>query len=151
ADVLNFVRTRLRGSQLSGDDADAIQETLASLCRNGETQRLIAQMLADASGNARQREFLMNTIESCPVSEFPLVWIESVRQQLRSRDPGVRARAVALIRARQLAGLDDDLQRLVATASEPGNLRVLALGVLVQRLPSLQEESFAFLLPLLRS
>jgi putative heme-binding domain-containing protein len=61
----------------------------------------------------------------------------------------VRARLIALVRSRQVSTLDDELERVISNELESNDLRVLALGVLVARRPSLPDTSLDFLLRLL--
>ncbi len=73
-----------------------------------------------------------------------------MRQHLAGRDAALRGRVVSLIRSRQVTSLDEDLERVAADASESNDLRVLALGALAPRKPSLPDSSFQFLRRLLR-
>ena len=125
-------------SPRSPDEAQAVHEALLSVCENPEAQKAIGELL------------LLDTMEQCAVKEFPALWTERLRQQLRGKDVAVRARVVALVRARQIAALDDELQRMAASSEESNDLRTAALGVLVTRRPALTEPDFRFLLTSLR-
>ena len=149
-EVVKFMQARLRRPNFSAEEADAVRETLLSFCQDGETQRIVAGALGDLSGGAAPRALLLDVIEQCSVKEFPAVWAERLREHLRGADAAARARVVALIRARQLAVFDEDLERIAATESESDELRARALGALVSRSPALREASFQFLLRLLR-
>ncbi len=149
-EILKLLRARFRAPEFPPDEAEAVQEALVALCDNGETQKLIGDVLADASAGVRQRLFLLDTIDQCGVKEFPATWIERLREQLRRGDPALRARVVALIRSRQLAAFDAELERISGASTESNDLRAAAMGVLVSRRPALSEPGFRFLLTLLR-
>jgi putative heme-binding domain-containing protein len=91
----------------------------------------------------------MDVVEECGIPEFPHGWIKAIGGHLRGSHPELRARALSLIRARQISALDDDLQRIAAGPADKAETRVMALGVLAPRRPSLSDENFAFLLGLL--
>lgn len=150
AEFLQVVRARLRDAELPPEDEEAFREALVSFCENGDVQKMLAETLGDSGTGSRQKLFLLDTIEQCPVKAFPSVWTERLRQHLRGKDATLRARVVALVRTRQLAGLDDELERIALEAAESEGLRALALGVLVTRRPGLADKSFQFLLGLLR-
>lgn len=148
-EVLKLLRARLRVPDWAPDEAETIQESLVSLCQSEELQGVIAEVLADAAAPAKQRLFLLDTIDQCGVKEFPAVWTNGLRHLLRGKDVMVRARVVALIRSRQVAALDEELELVASNASDSQDLRVLALGVLVSRRSSLPEANLEFLLRLL--
>jgi putative heme-binding domain-containing protein len=125
---------RARAPQSSADEAQAVHEALLSVCENGEAQKAIGELL------------LLDTMEQCAVKEFPALWTERVRRELRGKDAAVRARVVALVRTRQIPALDDELEQIAASERESGDLRTAALGVLVARRPAMAEPGFRFLL-----
>ncbi len=149
-ELLKALRARPRGTEFPSDEEAALREALLSCCENGEAQKMLADALGDPAAGSRQQLFLLDTIEQCPVKEFPSVWTERLRQHLRGKDATLRARVVALIRSRRLAEMDDELERIALDEAESKDLRVLTLGVLVSRRPGLPDVSLQFLLRLLR-
>src|SRR6266851_10483002 len=87
----------------------------AALCNNAETQNMIGDVLADSSAGATQHVFLLDTIDQCTFKEFPAVWTNRLREDLRGKNATVRARALALIRSQQLTGLDSELERIASS------------------------------------
>ncbi|MGH9720959.1 MAG: PVC-type heme-binding CxxCH protein [Bryobacteraceae bacterium] len=150
AEVLKVFRARFRAAEFAPDEAEAIRESLVPLCQSEPAQELIAGVLADPAVGNKQRLFLMDAMDRCGLKEFPPGWVEAMRRTLRGKDARLRARVVALIRARQVAALDGELEQVVSNESESSDLRVLALGVLVARRPSLPDASLDFLLRLLQ-
>ena len=90
---------------------------------------MIGDVLSDSSAGAQQHVFLLDIIDQCAAKQFPKVWTDRLRDDLRGKDPAVRARALALIRSRQLAGLDSELERIANSAQESNDLRTAALRI----------------------
>ncbi len=149
-DVVNVLRARLRAADLSSEEETALRETLISFCENRDVQKTLADALGEPSASSRQQLFLLETLDQCPAKEFPSVWKEQLRRHLRGKDAALRAQVVALIRARQVAGLEDELERVAKDEAESKELRVRALGALVSWRPALADANFQFLLGLLR-
>jgi putative membrane-bound dehydrogenase-like protein len=149
-EVLSLLRTRFRGPEFAPDEAEAIQASLVSLCQSRETQSLVGEVLADPAAGSKQQLFVMDTMDRCGVKEFPEKWITGMRRRLGGKDSAVKARVVALVRSRQVAALDDELESVASNQSESNDLRVLALGVLVARKPSLSDAGRDFLQRLLK-
>jgi putative membrane-bound dehydrogenase-like protein len=149
-EVLTLLRARFRAPEFAPDEAEAIQEALVPLCQSQATQRLIGDVLADPAAGSKQQLFLMDTMDRCGVNEFPEAWVRGMRQRLRGKDPMVKTRVVTLVRSRQVSALDDELESVASNQSESNDLRVLALGVLVARKPSLSDSGRDFLQRLLQ-
>jgi putative heme-binding domain-containing protein len=149
-EVMPLIRARLARGDFAPVEGEAMRQTLVSLCGNTEAQAEIAALLADRNASARQQLFLLDAIDQCAVPEFPAAWKTTLRQRLSSGDAAVRARVLALARTRQIAGLDDDLQRIAADARESKDMRIAALSVLVAAQAELSGASFQFLQDLLR-
>jgi putative membrane-bound dehydrogenase-like protein len=144
-EALGVIRARLRGSDLPDDEAEAVRQTLVSFCGKPDGQRMMADLLGDPTAPSRQQIFLLDAMDKCPAPAFPAVWNAELRRRLSSQDAAVRARVMALARARQLAGLDDELDRIAGDEHESPDLRTAAIGVLVARRPALSDSRFRFL------
>src|SRR5262249_37289410 len=91
-EVVQLLRVRFRASEFAPDEAEAIQESLISLCPSEPGQRLIADVLRDPSTGTKHRVFLLDTMDRCRLKDFPTGWIEAMRQSLRGTDASIRAR-----------------------------------------------------------
>ena len=136
----------LGAGRRSEEDQAALRDALVAVCGDSSAQ----QMLAGAMEAGGQTMFLLEVLEQCQVKEFPPAWVEALRSGLAGRDHEARARVVALVRTRQLAGLDESLERIASSQAESADLRALALAGLVSRRAELAEPHFRFLLDLLR-
>jgi hypothetical protein len=58
----------------------------------------------------------------------------------------VRLRAMNLVRALQITGLDGQLERIAVDQLSPGELRTTALAILVRRRPGIDDMVLKFLL-----
>src|SRR5262249_49787813 len=110
----------------------------------------MAGLLMDPAAASRQRLFLLDTMDQCNAKTFPESWPAALRGQLASKDNNVRARVISLVRARQLAGLDPELERIARDSTESRDLRVAALAVVLSRRQALNDGDFRFLLELLQ-
>jgi putative heme-binding domain-containing protein len=106
-------------------------------------------MLSARDTSRKQRLFLFDTIDRCAVAQLPAPWIESFRAHLQGTDAVLRERVLSLVRTRQLASLDPELEAIASRDSESPELRVIALGALAPRRSPLPEASYRFLLSLL--
>ena len=148
-EVLQFIQSRLVRGDLPPAEEDAMRQTLLSFCRDSEAQAVIARLLSGRSVPSRQQLFLLDTIDQCATSDFPASWREALRQRLTASDSAVRARVLALARTRQIAGLEDDMERIAADPRESKDMRIAALSVLIIGRPQLSAPSFQFLLDVL--
>jgi putative membrane-bound dehydrogenase-like protein len=148
-EVLGLLRKRLGGGEFPEDEAAGIRQALAASCEHAGTQQLIAEVLKDSSTDAARQLLLMDVVEECGVPQLPPAWIQAVGAHLRAPNAQLRARALALIRARQIAELDAELLKIAGDVSAAAEDRVMALGILAPRRPSLREQNFQFLLSLL--
>ncbi len=149
-EVLAWLRVRLRAGELSPEEAEAVREALLAFCGDSSAQGVIGDLLADSTASAKLHLLLLDAVEPCPVKDFPSAWAEALRAHLRSRDAAVRARALELVRARQIAVLDDELERIASSDAESDELRALALGAFATRRPALADAHFRTLTGWLR-
>jgi putative membrane-bound dehydrogenase-like protein len=149
-EVMEYIQARLVRSDFPPREAEAVQQTLVSFCREAQAQSMIARLLTDRAASGRQQLFLLDTIDQCAIPELPAAWTNALRQRLIASDGAVRARVLALARTRQIAGLDEDLEKIAANQQESRDIRTAALSVLVTHRPQLSAASFQFLLDLLR-
>jgi len=150
ADVVRSLDARLRSPQWLAEDQEKMREAVVAFCPAEPMQKAIAGLLADSRLDLARRRFLVSAIDGCAIKEFPASWLAGLRLLLESADPELRLRVTALVRTREIAGLDQELLRISESASEPDLLRTTALGALILRRPGLPDEAFSYLLGLLR-
>jgi putative membrane-bound dehydrogenase-like protein len=149
SEVLRFLHDRLRARESEFSEMEGVREALLAFCEDRDIQSMTGELLGDRAVTTARKLFLLDTIDRCRLKTFPSIWTDQFHEQLRGGDPALRARVVTLIRSRQIAGFDSELQRIASSQSEPDALRTSALGALVSRQPEMAESSFQFLLRLL--
>ena len=140
-EVLRAIQARLRKGSFAQAEADALRQTLVTFCGDAASRETMAKTLTDS--------FLLDVMDQCPVREFPAAWVEALRARLGSKDNALRARVLGLIRARQIAGLDAEMDRIVADGTENGDIRLAALNVLTAQRRVVEDRGFGFLLGML--
>ncbi len=136
--VAGFLRARLQAPVLPEEDAEVVREALLAFMNDAGVQAMVGELLAGAPA---RRMFLLDAIEQSPLRQFPAAWVGPLGRVLDDGEPAVRLRALQLIRARAVAGLDDRLARITS----PDDQHLAALAALVERRPRLSRESFEFL------
>ncbi len=124
---------------LRTEQSDAVRDTLVAFLNDPAVQSLVAEQLTTQPA---RRPFLLDAIDKSSTRQFPAVWVAPLGRLLDDPDPGIRLRAIHLLRSRAIPGLDDQLARITS----PDEHHVAALAALVQRRPQLPPESFDFLL-----
>ncbi|HWB98280.1 MAG TPA: PVC-type heme-binding CxxCH protein [Bryobacteraceae bacterium] len=143
--VLQYLNARLRDPQLGEGEQDAVRDAVRAFRSDVGAQKLVAGLLADPKLPESRTLFLLDTIDSGSIREFPDLWVAQVGKLLDSPHPDVRLRAVELVRERNLPVPDEPLARIADDGSAPDRLRATALGVLVVRKPQLSEGQYQFL------
>lgn len=145
--ILAFLNSRLRAPRFTAaEDREAVRETLLAFCSEARVQALLADLMQDSTSTTERLVFLLDIIDRCSLTKLPDSWIEQLRGKLRHGDMRVRARVLSLVRSRRIHDLDEPVREIAANNSENTELRVAALGILIQHRPLLDEAGFSFLL-----
>ena len=147
--VLQFLRTRLNAPKFDANEAEPVRETLFAFAADAQVQKLIAGALQ--TSNAERQLFLLEIIERCSLKELPAEWVSGFAPLIIKADARVRARAIGVIRARRLAGLNNELTQIATNQAEASELRVAAISALVAHTPQLPDATFEFLLSSLQA
>ena len=144
--VLSYLDTQLHSPGFPGADAEPVRDALVSFCSDAGVQKLVSDLLTDPNGGGKRQLFLLNTMDRCGLRELPRPWAEGLGELLDQSPPEVRQRALNLVRALDVASLDDRVQKIASSEASPPGLRISALAVLVRRHGTLDESSLQFLL-----
>jgi putative heme-binding domain-containing protein len=145
-EVLSFLDTRLRATEFPPDEAEPVRDALLAICSNAGAQKMVSDLLGTVAIGPKRQLFVLDTIDRCSLPEFPAAWTERIAQLMEKGDPAVRLRALNLVRALQIPGLDERIQKIAASSTSPADLRTTALAVLVHDHPSLDDSALKFLL-----
>jgi len=144
--VLGFLHARLRAQGFPADEAEPVRDALLAICSDASAQKMVSDVLGDPATGAKRELFLLDTIDRCSLNEFPAAWTVQFGRLLDQADAGVRLRVVQLIRALQITGLDDRLEKIASSENAPADLRTTALAVLLHDHPALNDAALKFLL-----
>jgi putative membrane-bound dehydrogenase-like protein len=137
---------RMRSPQFNDREAEMIGQAMAAFCGDSNLKQMVGRALGDPSLDAKRQLFLLETAERCPAKEFPSAWSDGIRRLLAHKDMLVRVGAANLVRARGVAGLDDDLRKLADDAAQPDEIRIAAISAIGGRMPKLGDREFAYLI-----
>jgi putative heme-binding domain-containing protein len=143
--VLSFLDGRLRSPGFPADGAESVRDAVLSFCSDTGVQKIITDLLADSAAGPKRELFLLDTIDRCELKEFPSAWTERLGDLLDRAAPEVRLRALNLVRALQITGLDDRVEKIASSETSTPDLRTTALAVFVRRHPGLDDAALKFL------
>jgi putative heme-binding domain-containing protein len=143
--VLSFLDARLRSPGFPADGAESVRDAVLSFCSDTGVQKIVTDLLADSTAGPKRELFLLDTIDRCELKEFPSAWTERLGGLLDRAAPEVRLRALNLVRALQITGLDDRVERIASSETSTPDLRTTALAVFVRRHPGLDDAALKFL------
>jgi putative heme-binding domain-containing protein len=143
--VLDHLSDRLRAAQLDEDEIEPLSDALRSVMAQAQAEKVIAALLGDPRLGERQLVLLLDNIDASAIRQIPASWIGGLRALLNSPNGNIRLRTVDLVRARNIAGLDEPIERIAADSAAPDTLRASALGALVARSPNLSPAQYRFL------
>jgi len=143
--VLNFLDSRLRSPGFPADGAESVRDAVLSFCSDTGVQKIVSDLLGDSRAGAKRELFLLDTVDRCELKEFPAAWTERLGGLLDRGTPEVRLRALNLVRALQITGLDDRVEKVASSETSSPDLRTTALAVFVHRHPGLDDAALKFL------
>ena len=144
--VLGFLESRMRSPEFPGADSEPVRDALLSFCSSPDVQETVSNLLGDTEAGAKRALFLLDTIDRCNLKEFPAAWTARVDALLDHSAPEVRLRALNLVRALQITGLDGRVEKIASSETSPAELRTTALSILVRKRPGISDRALRFLL-----
>lgn len=144
-DVIEFLSAELRAREMTEQQEAGVRAALAAFAENEGVQARVAELLASPELSPDRKLLLIDTIDRLKVQELPDVWIAALGKQLEPGDERVRGRALALVRARSVPGMEARLDKIGGDPAEPASLRVAALGATISRNPAISAGGFEFL------
>ena len=141
--VLQELEPRIRDRAFSEAESESLRDVFLAFISDTGAQKLISKLLRDGTLGERQTLFVLDTIDTGSLKQFPAEWVEGLGALLESRNQSVRLRALDLIRSHAIDTLDAGLNKIADDASSPDPARVAALAALTPRLAGGQ---YAFLM-----
>ncbi|MCO5240366.1 MAG: HEAT repeat domain-containing protein [Chitinophagaceae bacterium] len=151
SDVVRFLADRLQQDSVSEEDEQLYSDILISFGNDTRVQQFIADAFKKAT--TRLKLFLLGSMESGKVKEFPQAWIAQLQQQLLlpEVDAEVKLRVMRLVRLHGVAGLSKSLHRVAGDTTLSDELRVEAISTLLKSEPTFTDQYFDYLYGLLLS
>jgi putative heme-binding domain-containing protein len=145
---IDFLRRLLTMPEISQQEQKELGDLLRAFQTDEQVQALVAAAIRNEDGkfHDKQREWLLEFISRTTLAKVPPVWIDSLAVLVDRGPPDIRMAAVRCAAVLQISELDDRLQRLANSSSEPSELRREALRATVRRHPMLRPESFRLLI-----
>jgi putative membrane-bound dehydrogenase-like protein len=141
--VLRHIELRIRDANFRDTEAEPVRDALRAFMEDPGAQKLVAALLRDPSLGERQALFVLDTIDSGSLKQFPPEWVDGLGALLNSHNRNVQIRALDLIRSHGISGLDPQLVKIAGDASLTDQGRVAALAALS---PRIEGEQYHFLM-----
>ncbi len=139
--MMAFLRIRFQQDTLPEDERMLLSDMLVSFCGDTHMQQFMAEQMKGAS--AKRRLFLLDAMAACKVEETPQVWVKQIGEQLTSfHDPQVQARALEVVRLRGITSLTKPLLQVADNPKSAAELRIGAMGALLEVTPTLTDRHF---------
>ena len=127
------------------------QQRLLAFCEDPAMQETVAEALHRDRTDLAVRLLLLESIAVVSLEHLPASWLTELGHSLEHADERVVHQAVATLRMRRTAGLDDALVRVNKNPRRSPEVRVAALAAAAPRLDRLDQGEFDFLLSQLDS
>lgn len=141
--MITFLRQRFVRRSLTDEERNLFGDILVAFSEDAAVQQFMADQLG--KGTAEQQLLLLNAVAASPIDTLPKIWTDRIGQLTSAESTEVQAQALRLIRLRELHSLTDRLQQVAQDDSNDDELRVAAIGALVQADASATEPYFAYL------
>lgn len=146
ASVSNFLNARIHDPGFGGAETGPVRDAILAFASDAGTQQLIGNLLQQGGLGETQNTFLLDTIAEIPLKAFPSTWVEGLGRLLTSGTQNEQLRAVDLIRARGIPGLDAQLEQIANNSTIPDQTRISALAGTTARNPKLSDTQYQFLM-----
>ena len=142
--MITFLQQRFRGKPLTDQEQELFGAMLISFGGDARVQQFIADQMNDAT--ADHKLFLLNAMAECQVETFPDIWVQEVGQQLTTaKNAAVQARALDLIQLRKITSLTNKLEQVASNSGSDPDLRIAAIGALLESQPKVADHYFTYL------
>ncbi|MBL9084966.1 MAG: HEAT repeat domain-containing protein, partial [Planctomycetales bacterium] len=130
--VVDWLKSRLANTSLSGDQLQLVQNTLLAYKADPAIQQLLADALTNTSSSVPQRVALLEVVEQAELTgkQTPAVWNGVVAAQLASNDEPVVRQAIAAARVLGSEAFREPLLAIVRELRGGQSLMIAALKAL---------------------
>jgi putative heme-binding domain-containing protein len=143
--VVTLLRTWLAEGAASGR-SEMIRNALLAFCRDAAMQQTVAEAMEREGTDPAVRLLLLESIALASLEHLPGSWLTALEHSLDNADERVVYQAMATIRMRRTASLDETLVRIGNDRRRAPDVRVAALAAAAPRRDRLDPAVFDFLL-----
>jgi putative membrane-bound dehydrogenase-like protein len=143
-DVAGLLRQWLNAKAISENNRALLQTALQSLAQKPAIQSVMVDSLR-ANVPLDSRLLLLESMARASIDKIPPAWRDALRQCLHDKEGRIVREAIAVIRARALAGLDDELLGLAKDQRQPSDVRLAALAAVAARVERTEPALFSYL------
>jgi putative membrane-bound dehydrogenase-like protein len=138
----------LTSPTISRRDQLDLGELILAFQTDESIQELVTAAIRNESGSipAEQSMLVLDVIRRATLPAIPTNWVDALASAVDHAPPQVRMAAVRCAAVLQIDALDDRLEKLANSLSEPIDLRREALRAIAERRKSLRDESFRLLM-----
>jgi putative membrane-bound dehydrogenase-like protein len=142
--VVNLLRKWLAEGAVSGR-SEMLKNAVLAFCKDPALQATVAEALQRDGTDLTVHLLVVESIALVSLEHLPAAWLTALGQSLEHADERVVLQAVATLRTRRTAGLDEALVRLGKDRRRAPEVRVAALATAAPRLDGLDQVVFDFL------
>jgi len=139
-----YLNAQLGKATLNVDDQRRLKEILVSFSGSEVTQTFIARQLTGTS--AEKKSFILNVMAACNLDTIPDSWSNQLGHELTSgSNAGLKLEVIKLIKLHGATNLTSILQNVADNEKNPDELRIAAIGALLEKDPQLPDDRFNYL------
>jgi putative membrane-bound dehydrogenase-like protein len=147
-DCADLLAALLTSPTISRRDELDLGELVLAFQADESIQELVATAIRNESGAIRPERsvLVLDIICRATLPALPKSWVDALASALDQAQPQVQMAAVRCVAVLQIGALDDQLEALANSLSEPIDLRREALRAIAERRKKLKHESFRLLI-----
>jgi putative membrane-bound dehydrogenase-like protein len=145
-EIVGLLREWLAAPEPAAIPQDNLRGLLMALAKEPPVQQAIVQSLQNAKTALSTRLLLVETLGQAPLGKLPPTWLTELGNTLDYPNDDVVQQGIAAIRARNLGRFDTKLDRILNDPMQPTTTRVQAFRAMADRVDSIDEPAFVFLM-----
>ena len=150
-EIVGYLTGKLNNPTITEGDLNLYQNIMVAFSKDPQMQAFIAAQY-DQPSKARKLFILSTMASSNDLKEFPAGWSKRLgKELLTGTDPGIKSKALSLIRQRGIGSFAADLKQFAEDNHQLPELRMDAIAALVKLRPVFSSTAFNFLISILKT
>jgi putative membrane-bound dehydrogenase-like protein len=139
-----YLQMQLSRATINSDDQQRLKEILVSFGSSPITQDFIARQMAGNS--VEKKSFMLDVMAACDIDTIPPSWTKQLGNELSSgTNTRLKLEVIKLVRLQAINDLTSILQNVADNEKNPDELRIAAVGALLEKDPQLADIRFNYL------